>query len=163
MGLEIDEDPAYHRREYRVQLVGRVVMALLLLASGLGLLGPGLASRATVRTPGGDVVVSYDRTARSGARTRLVVEAAPSLVTGGTLEVRLSRSLLTRMHLDEITPAPQEQRGDGRAVRYVFAIDPARTALAVRFDLTPVSSGWVRGTVRVGDARRARISQFVYP
>ena len=92
-GLQIEEDRAHQRREWRIERVGWVLMAGLLLAGLLGLLGDGPLSRATAGSAGA-LSVEYDRLQRAAAPYEYRFEVDPSLAREGQLRLRFDDALL---------------------------------------------------------------------
>lgn len=58
-GLEVSQDLNFQRREWVVQRVGWVVMAVLLVAALLGLFGPGPLSKSIAGSASGPVRAEY--------------------------------------------------------------------------------------------------------
>ena len=161
--LQIDEDLGHERREWRAERTGWVVMAVLLAAGLLGLLGYGPLSRTQVGTPG-TLSVHYDRLQRSSAPTEYRFDIDPSLIRQGELRLRFDQVLLEEIEMRSILPEPKETRSGPGYTEFVFAVDAAGKApIRVQFQFQPATFGHVRGRVIAEGAAPLVIDQIVYP
>jgi hypothetical protein len=161
--IQIEEDRAYQRREWRFERIGWGLMALVLLAGLLGLLGYGPLSRTQAGTPG-VLTVAYDRLQRSSAPTDYRFEAAPALARDGQLRLRFDNALLEEVEMNSILPEPQEVRSGAGYTEFVFAMDagagpPAR----IQFQFHPATFGHVRGRITADGAAPLDIDQIIFP
>lgn len=146
----------YHRREWAAQRIGWVVMTLLLVAALAGLFSSGPLSDVTAQV--GSHQVEYERFARYGARTKLIV-TTHSEVLVGDLPVRISHPFIDAHRIEAITPEPRSMSDAGDAVEFVF---DASSTTRIVFRLEPDVVGRHTGELRIG-ADAARLSQFIYP
>src|SRR5690606_6604466 len=73
----LDEDMVFQHREWRWQRVGRVAVAVFVLAACLGLLGgAGPFNRTEARADDDSLIVEYDRVIRAGTPTTVQLNAA---------------------------------------------------------------------------------------
>ena len=70
--LELATDDAFQQIEWRIQRIGWLVWAMLLLAALLGLTGSGWLSGAEVTSDDGAVTVKYDRFLQVNATDRRI-------------------------------------------------------------------------------------------
>jgi hypothetical protein len=156
---EYSAEETFHRREWIVQRVGWVALAALLVAACAGLLGNGPLAHRTLATQHG--VFKFDRFTHRNGPTQWVVEAESDSATrlGTTLEV--SASLLRRIKIDAITPAPRVQVAMADGV--LFKFDAARPQVQIVFHIQPQYVGWMEGEIQLNDSPPATIKQFVYP
>jgi hypothetical protein len=77
-GLQIEQDLEYQQRAWTVQRVGRVMMALAVLAALAGLLGPGPLSRASAGATGDPLRLEYERFLRFQTPTSPSIELSPT-------------------------------------------------------------------------------------
>lgn len=89
MGLHVSDHTTFQQREWKAQRAGWVLMALLLIAALLGLLGPGPLSWSTATAAEGLVRVDYQRFAHTEADDLLTVTIAPGTTSGGSVDVEL--------------------------------------------------------------------------
>ena len=159
-GLEVDDDPRFHRRMWRVQRAGWLAMLAITLAALTGLLGPGPLSRAVTAQPAG-LRVEHPRFARVDAPQSLRVHLPTSAPPGGGYRLGLGRRFLDRVRIEAVVPPPvaTEAAYDGRIV-YTFAGAAAPVA-TVHF--TPRGMGVVRAEIWAPGAVPVRAWMLVYP
>jgi hypothetical protein len=159
----IDESPSFQRREWVVNRVGWVVIALIVTAGLAGVWGDGLASRAQVTSVDGRLRVDYERFVRNLGEATLQVSFARGSARDGAFRLALSQQYLSEHEVMATTPEPDMITVAGGQLVYEF---PGRgdSALTVTFDLRPTSGPGVLDAV-VGDVSGppVRFRQFVYP
>lgn len=161
--IEINEHRAHQRREWRIERIGWMLMALLAVAALLGLLGNGPLSHASAGQPGA-LVVRYERLQRSGAPTEYRFEVAPALVRDGQLRLRFDAALLDEVKLESLIPEPTQVRAGPDHVDFVFAVDPVPGAPArLEMQFEPTTFGRVRGRITAAGAAPLLLDQFVFP
>jgi len=161
--LHIEEDRAHSRLEWRIEHVGWAVMALLLVAGLLGLLGYGPLSQVQVGDPG-TLSLTYDRLQRASAPSEYHFTVAPSLARDGRLRLRFDDALLEEVEIQSIIPEPDQVRSGPGYTLYVFAMDDARGPPAhIQFQFQQATFGHVRGNVTTEGAAPLSIDQIVFP
>jgi hypothetical protein len=161
--LEIAQDLDFQRKEWRVQRVGWVVIALLILASLLGLTGSGVLARATVGDAGSPLQLAYSRFDRLEAPTTLDLQIAGDAVTAERVEVWVDRAYLQGVQLERVVPEPEEVQSAGDRLIYVFGVDTPGQPVTITFDLRHMEFGSKSGQVGLGDEPALSFSQFVFP
>lgn len=165
--LEIEEDLAFQRRQWRFERMGTLALLLFLVAAALGLFGPGAFDTARIVAAGHALELEYPRFARMQTPLRLRVTVRPAeLAPPGELRVWLSSEYLERVTLAHVTPEPLRTELDAGGVTYVFAWGGARGTGgtgALGFELEADGPGRIRGRIgtRPGDA--VEFSHLVYP
>ena len=161
--LQIDEDRAHQRLEWRIERVGWAVMAALALAGVLGLLGNGPLGRA--HAEGGGLALDYDRLQRAKAPTEYRFHVDPALARDGTLRLRFSDALLEEVEIETIVPEPDSVRAGPGFTEYAFAVARGDRDRAARIALhyRPTTFGPVRGRVWTEGAPPLDVAHFVYP
>jgi hypothetical protein len=147
----------YHRREWAIQRAGWLLMTIAIAAAAAGIFGDGPLSRTTSHAQLHSA--QYERFARYGTRTKLVVNVAQEAFVNHVASVRISRSFMDAYRIEAITPEPRHTLGAGDDIEFVF--EAASTA-SITFRLEPDAVGRHTGDVRIG-SQSMRISQFVYP
>jgi hypothetical protein len=158
--LEIVQDLAHQKREWRFERAGWAVLAVLVALALLGLFGDGPLSERTLASADGQLRIEYDRFLRREAPATLRVHVAARPST--EVRVWLGRDYLERVNRREISPLPQRVEEGPARHEYVFRLASADTPLTVVFRLTPESIGTLLGQIGIGEAR-LEFSQFVYP
>lgn len=161
--IQIDEDRDHARREWRMERIGWLVMALLLVAGLLGLFGYGPLSQGQAGDPG-TLSVEYDHLQRASAPSEYRFTVAPSLVRDGELRLRFDDALLDEVDMESIIPEPKEVRSGPGYTEFVFAVNPGKGPPArVQFQFQQATFGHVRGNVTADGAAPLVIDQFIYP
>jgi hypothetical protein len=147
----------YHRREWAVQRIGWILMAIVLAAAVAGVFGGGPLSRTSA--PAGAHRVEYERFARYGARTEIVVNVAKESADGQAATVAIGHSFLDDYRVEAVTPEPRATMDAGEHVSFTF---DATSGARIIFRLEPDAMGRHSGEVRIG-SDSVHVSQFVYP
>lgn len=161
--LELGEDVGFQRKEWRFERVGWALMALVLAAALLGLLGPGPLSSATAGKEGGALWANYDRFAHRSALTTLEVHAGRETVQEGQLRLWVSRSLLAGNEVRAIQPEPDQASTAGDRVVYTFAVDDPAQGVDVIFYLEPRQYWRQRVALGVEGGPEVGFTQVLYP
>lgn len=161
--LEIHQDLAFEARNWRLQRLGWMAMAVFILAGLLGLLGRGPLASARAASAGGLLQVEDQRFARHGSPAELWITVAPKALGAGPVAVVVSRPFLQGLEMQAIEPPPASAVAGGDEVVYTFNVDrdtPAR----ILFRVIPDRYLWRHAEIRLRDARdRVHFRQFVFP
>lgn len=161
--LEIHQHLSHERLEWRIERIGWVAMALMLLAALVGLLGPGPLSSATAGERDSELRVEYDRFGRYQAPAMLRVHLGPTATRDGKARLWLSREYVENIELHHIDPEPERvELADDRLI-YTFNV-PDRTVPTVVTYHLEANKFW-RMPVSVGLDGGAPLNfrQFIYP
>lgn len=159
-GVESAAERAFLDRFYRLGAIGRAVLAGLVVAVALGLVGTGPISWSDATD--GDLTVSYERFLRRGAPWTMQVDVAAS--PDGTAHIVLGREFHGNHQLTSITPQPDSVSVSPDVVTYVFATGSTGRHVTVDFHFTADALGWGPGEVGVaGAGPRVTFRQLMYP
>ena len=159
--LEIEDDPRFQRREWRLQHLGWWMLSLLIGASVLGVFGSGPLSETRAGEPGTALWLEYDRFVRVGAPNRISVHLGAAPAERPVREVRFDRAYFDSLRINRITPEPQHVEVDGDDARLLFAVEPTSRETIVVFDVEPLVAG--RRTGRVSTRQQqVLLRQFAY-
>jgi len=150
----------FQRRSWTIQRVGWVVIAVWLVASAGGWIGPGPGSRGRAGTPDRRISVDYDRVLHLHAPTRLVLLLEREQT--GALELALGGAYAETFRVRELVPGPRAQSAGRSVRRFTLEIDrggPTRVELA----LEPLAWGWQTGELRVDGRPVATLRHLVLP
>lgn len=150
----------FQQREWAVQIVGRILVILLLLAAVLGLFGTGPLSH--VRAEQGAVSVEYERFVRHTGHAQLEVRAPAPAPGTSSVSVEISGGLAAGIRMEDIQPQPATVRRSGTSTEFVFAAVSDTDAL-ITFYYRPMDIGPQSGTVTVADAAAVDVWQLTYP
>jgi hypothetical protein len=161
--LELEQDLAFQRRQWRIQRIAWVILLLIGLAALAGLLGDGPLSKATASHPSGAISVEYQRFEHRSAESQFRLLVDKSRVKDGQVRVWIDGDYLARLQVTSVTPTPLHVlQQDGRHV-YVFASDGSGPLHVTLFH---EHQEWGKATFRIGLAdgpESVEIAQFVYP
>jgi hypothetical protein len=161
--IEIDQDPAFQRRDWRAQSVGRIVMVVIVIAALAGAFGDGVLSSRRARTDDGRLEVEYDRIARHGAPEPLRVHVAAHAPGDSIVDLWIDQRYVHGVVMREISPSPIATWAGGERLIYRFRLtDLPRTAVIVfQADANDL---WSRsGAVGLLRGDSVRFRQFVLP
>jgi hypothetical protein len=162
--LQIGQDLDFERRGWVVQRIGWGILALVLLATLLGLTGNGPFSQASAGSPESPLRVEYERFVREDAPAELRVFLGRGAVREGRVAVWIDREYLGRAEVRDVVPEPESVEVRPDRLTFVFRAPVTGDApLEARFDLEPRRFGRWTGRVGLPDGEPLRISQFVYP
>lgn len=156
--LEIDQDLEFQRREWSIQRLAWIGMALLVLLGLAGLFGPGPLSRATAGTQG--LWASFYRFIRYEDPTTLRLELQPS---GKEARLWLSRDYAQAAGIERITPQPAQVLIEPERYGYVFALGQGKGPVTVSFSLQPEQMGRLEGQVGLEGQGTLEFWQWVFP
>ncbi|MBA2468120.1 MAG: hypothetical protein H0V37_01795 [Chloroflexia bacterium] len=160
--LDLDQDLAFEERQWKIQRVGWVVMALIVVAALLGVFGSGPLSAATV---GDDATLAlhYQRFVRHQGQGELVVRVAPNETVEGRVEFWLTTEFLGEIDLQGISPEPDEVRSAGDRQIFVFLVNDPAGPLEVTISYFPNGLGRVSGGIGLVDGPDFSFNQLSYP
>lgn len=162
-GLQIEEDLSFQRRAWAVQRVGWGIMALVLLAALLGLLGSGPLSKATADVPG-VMRIEYQRFAQYQTPSRLTVHLERGAVAGASVSLGIDRQFLDRAGLESVVPPARRVHHAEDRLIYEFDVAAPGRPLTLVLYLEPQQAGVVTGRVTVENGSPAAVfRQVVYP
>ncbi len=132
--LELEQDLDFQRRVWRVQRIGWIVMALLVVAGLAGLTGHGPMAKASAGAAEDGLVITYDRLTRYETPARLALHVAPGVAASdSTVAVWINRDFVNAMQIGAVVPTPVEAQAAGDGVIYTFRVaDPRRSAVIER-------------------------------
>lgn len=159
--LQVEEDRPWQERMWTAQRIGWVLMALLILAALLGVMGKGgpLAS-ASAHTLAG--TIEYPRIARWQSNERVTVRLPPSV--GGRVEVELSRPFVQLFSIQSIEPDPSEVLATSAGCRFTFDVEQGGGEKLIIFSLKAGKPALQQTVdVRIGDAPPTQMRLTVLP
>ena len=160
--IQINEDPAFQRRDWQAQRVGWITMLILLVLALAGAFGNGPLSRAAIGSQ--DIVeIAYERVLRHAADAELRVVVAPALNGDSALTVYISSQYLNRFTDITVTPEPSSTGKRGAWLYYVFSRPDPRLPTDVTFHYNPDRYWLQKGAVAVDGNAPLRFTQLVLP
>lgn len=164
--LEIDQDLTFQRRSWIVQRTGWTVMALLLVAAMLGVLGSGPLSKGTIEVPERGRV-EYARFARYQTPDTLTVHLGHAATPQREVRLGVDRVFLDRSKIEAVMPPPLRVEGLADRLVYVFAMARTGEPLTITFVLQPQRLGLAHARLTLetaaGEPTAVAFRQMVYP
>jgi len=148
------------RLTWRVERLGWIALALVLVAGILGVFGSGPLSSTRAGGAAAGLFVEYERFARFGAVTRINIVADSS--TSGTATLAVAGDVIDSLALDAVHPRPVEQRSTQTGANWVFRADPGGP-LRIALNARPTRPGLLRSSFAIDARPPVPILQVVYP
>lgn len=156
------EDVDFQRREWVVERIAWVLIALFLVAAVLGVFGGGPLSHTTSADDEGTFEVEYERFIRSMGKAELTITLRPEAVRDGSATVFVSEDLLSKSHIDNIDPEPSSATSSHEGTIYEFGANAeSPPVIAITYRSTLV--GLTEWTIKAGEGDGARLWQLTYP
>ena len=162
-GLDIEDDDAFQRREWRAERIGWLLMLALVGAGLLGLLGEGWLSQTSTPVVGGRLRVDYERIARHGSPATLRVLLTPGAVPTGVALIWIDRAYMEGVDLHDIAPVPDATWGARDRIVYAVRIDNPADSAYVTFALQPDDFGSRPVRVGLDGGPSVAFRQFILP
>lgn len=154
---DLDAKLKFHQREWRIQRIGWVLVALFLACALGGLFGNGPLSGTHADGPEGRV--GYERFVRYGLSTDLVV--TPTGSAQGVNRIEIDADYLEAFRIERITPDPASVQLSGPRIVYEFA--SAAPGASISFRIRPQRLWRHTCVVSIDGDTRVEISQLTYP
>jgi hypothetical protein len=156
--IEVHSDLEHERREWIVQRIAWIIMALVLACAMAGLLGAGFLSKAQIGSDG--LRIEYDRFARSQGPSELRIHCKPP--AGETFRLMISRPFIDHIEVEAITPEPKEQTSTREQAEFVFNRG-AESEQVVVFRFQPAKFGKISGQIALHGGPAIVLKQFFWP
>jgi hypothetical protein len=152
--LEIEEYVDSHKKGFKVQFVGLLLIFAIVLSAALGLFGDGILSKKTATARSASI--EYQRFYRYEARMEVKIEL---LQFENSNVVSLPKDYLKNFEIESVNPTPESTNFKGDESQFVFN-GPGNGIIT--FFLVPRKVGSVDGELSVNNDR-FQVSHFIYP
>jgi hypothetical protein len=171
--VQIEEDPRFQRREWRVQRVAWLAFALIIVAALAGVFGRGPLSKASVS--GAGLRLHYERFARCRTPQTLTIQLTADDADAEQHVIWISRDYLQGMEIERITPEPASERlapgriefhfeqASGGAATATADARSAETSRTITFSLLATARGTRSGALGLNDGPPIEFWQFIMP
>lgn len=158
--LEVDQDLAFQHRLWRVERIGWLLIAVLIVAALMGLFGQQPLARVTDHTSDSRLSIQYDRYARYETNNEFLLTLEPQ-GRAGVLRLWFDSEYLDALKIVAVSPVPLrgEAREGGRAL--VFQTDGRRFTARIAFQFE--HAGFLDGRVWVDEGMPLSLSHLVWP
>lgn len=160
-GLEIDQDLRFQQRMWILQRLGWGVIACIILAALLGLLGPGPLALRTLDLPQGGFSLEYQRFLRHRAPTRLLLQVKSN--SQEEVQIWYDRAFIEHFLVTQIVPVPTRVEVNAERLTYTFRVNDQKKPFLITFSLEPETFGSLSGRVGIERDDSLYFRQFVYP
>jgi hypothetical protein len=158
--LELTEDFTFEQREWKVQRIAWLIMALLVMLGLLGLFGPGPLSSRTLTSADGTLRLEYNRFERHQAPSTLRLQLQ---ATGETkARVWIARQFMENVKLEAVVPSPERVEPRDGGLLYTFNVLRNQPSSAV-FHLHTEKLGANPLRLRLNDGAILEAPYWVYP
>ena len=161
--LEINEDIAHERLEWRIERIGWVIMGVILLAALAGVVGPGPLSKSTRSDHNSKLQLEYERFARFQAPTVLRIQLASGVAQAGKVRLWISRDYIENAEVKHIDPEPESVEVSEDRMTYTFITRNASRPTALTYHLEPNMYGQTALNIGVEELTQLSVPQFIYP
>ena len=161
--VEVGYDAHFEHRWRVVEIAGRAIMVLVVLAAMAGLLGAGPFSHRTVSSPASGIAADFEPVARFGSQTMITLHLSPR-ACGGDTTIWLSNKFIEPMGLRNIMPRPASitPRAAGMLLHYALGAAPCQGD-EIRLFAEPNGIGFVPLRLRLDGKPALALSPFVVP
>jgi hypothetical protein len=159
-GYDVD----YERREWIAQRIGWSVMALLVAAAFLGLLGSsGPLAAAKITAPDRSFTVSYVRLGRHHSPSDLRIEVSPAFVENGEVALWVSSEFIAGAGVEEVSPEPDSVELAAGGLIYHFSVADDSGPLLVSFRCRHDELWRQPGRLGLTNGSKVAFEQFIFP
>ena len=159
--IAVGEDLKFQRRWWAFERGIWVIFACILVLDLAGVFGRGPVADAERRSPHGDMHIKYERIARFGTPSVLVIEFAKSAVQNQKIQLWTSDSLVKELGNQRVIPQPVESKLQDGGLLYTFA--SGNSADSAQFALEPQNVGLHSLTLRLIGKDELTFKIFVMP
>ena len=157
-------DIEYQRREWVAQRIGWSVMALLVVAALVGLLGgSGWFANDELASPNGTLSLRYQRLEHYHEPTELELEVAPEAVENGELRIWVDGQYARGLEIEGIFPEPDQVQIEPERVIYVFLVSQPTAPLTIQMAFQHGRFWRQSGELGVVGGDQISFNQFVFP
>lgn len=146
--LEVDEDPAFQRWDWKLQNAGRFVIAALLAGALLGVFGKGWLAQGRVTKNG--MTVQYDRISRHLAPSRVEITLPDDERARDVDTLAINREFAEAVTIEQIIPEPEYTAAIGDVVEFRFRNPGAAGTQRVVIRVKPARIGFIEARLTRG-------------
>jgi hypothetical protein len=157
-------DIEFQDKEWTAQRIGWAVMALLVLAAALGLLGnSGPLAQAERQAGDGSITVGYLRLDRHHSVGELTVDISAEFVENDEMSIWLDRDFASRLNITRIVPEPDQVLIEPERVVYAFAVGEHGSPLTVSISYEHDGFWQEEGRLGLVNGETVELTQFLFP
>jgi hypothetical protein len=161
-GLQIEDDIAFRRREWRMERAGWAALALFVGAAAAGAFGGGPLSRASAVDASGHLVIRYERFVRASAPTELRLQISPAAAHDGEVHLWAEPAYFQNIEISSVVPEPARVEQRGPHLVYAFPVTHSVAPFEISLRVKPTTAGRHSGQFGVSGESAAVVRQFAY-
>lgn len=165
-GIEIEEEAfKKNQTEWKIQRIGIIVMAIIVISALLGFMGLGLFSNATVSDSNNIMTIHYVRFNRSYDNHVIQVEINASYLTPTTkiIPISLNQAFLDKSIIEQIHPKPAYEEINANKTVFYFPVKNNKNNIKINFWIEPQQAGFNHGEIGILDGPSLTFNQVIYP
>lgn len=139
------------------------MIALVILDALSGLFGQGPLSETTLDDPSIPLSIHYERFGRDQSVLTLHVHVHGGGTPQGTVSIWFSRDYLSKIHIQQIMPAPESAEMSPSGMTYLFRMPRPEQSADLSVDLQAESVGLIHGRIGLSESQAFYFWQWIYP
>jgi len=160
--LDIDQDIAFQRKEWRVQRGAWLIAVLVLLLALSGLFGGGPLANASVSDTANVLTVDHQRIDRMHSPSSISLKVIPA-GTQPTLELWIDNDYLDGLKIVSIRPEPSSMIPDGDRTIFAFELAGVDQPVTIGFGIEHTEIVAPRAEIGIIDGSSVTFRQVVLP
>jgi hypothetical protein len=159
--LEIEQDLPFQYRNWRIERISWIIIALIIVAACFGAFGHHTLVRVKGQTPSGQLSIEYDRFARYESNTEISIFVETNDASQKLFRLWMDDGYFNALRVVDIMPLPvRGEASEGRRA-FVFQVDGGRftARLLVQFQ----SIGIITGIISGNDGEQISLKHMVWP
>ncbi len=152
--LDLKEEIDLQEKGWKVQRIGWVIIALIVIAAALGFFGLGPVSKQKQQF--GNNSIEFERYMRYEAEVEIKLNVTPN---NGLAVLTVPQQYLESFEISKVMPQPEKQEIVNDNYQFTFL---TQSPSIVRVFLIPKKIGSVEGQITVNN-QAITISQYIYP
>ncbi len=145
--VAVGEDLEFQRKWWAFEKVAWVFFIIIVLCDVAGVFGRGPVAKTHVVTPGGTMVLDYEKIERFSTPSILTIHFGPSAVHDGKIQLWVSDSVVKELGNQRIVPQPVSSIIGNGGILYTFQSLPLPDS--IEFALEPASPGMLHFKLRM--------------
>lgn len=159
--VSVSEDMEFQNAWWRFERISWYVLAAVLVADALGLLGQGWLARAQRAAPDGTIHLRYEKVQRAGAPSEITVEVDSSAIHNGQVNLFSSQNIVKQLGAEQIIPEPRTSEIGARGITYTFPASGSPAIVSIA--LQPLRPGYSQIEIGVPGSQPVRARILVLP
>lgn len=157
----VQENMRWQRIEWRIQYVGYLVLAVIVILGACGLFSKGVLSSRQQLSDDGNLRVEYERFGRSDSDMNMTLRVKH--LPGERFTLTIGGEEMDNFQIQSLQPQPLTARSENNRLILTYAISNQQAGATVWLDMQPQTFGRYPVTVTLNNDTRVQFTQWVYP